>query len=69
VEGVYRWRKGRVAGGRSRVGHRNVLLSHCGPDRGSGAGAGVELSWSWIYHPELGYVADKAKGVAGLKPE
>jgi len=28
-----------------------------------------QSSWSWIYHPELGYIADKAKGVAGLKPE
>jgi len=25
VKGVCRWRKGRVAGGRSGVGHRNVL--------------------------------------------
>jgi len=25
VKGVCRWRKGGVAGGRSRVGHRNVL--------------------------------------------
>ena len=40
-----------------------------GPDRGSGARAGAELSQSWIYRPELGYIADKAKGVAGLKPE
>jgi len=36
---------------------------------GAGAGAGAELSQSWIYHPELGYVADKAKGAARLKPE
>jgi len=30
---------------------------------------GVGLSQSWMYQPELGYDADKAKGVAGLKPE
>ena len=35
-----------------------------GPNRGSGAGAGAELSRSWIYQPELGYVADQTKGVA-----
>jgi len=40
-----------------------------GPNRGSGAGAGAELSRSWIYQPELGYVADQTKGVAGLKLE
>jgi len=68
AEGVCRWRKGRVAGGRSGVGHRNVL-SLWWTNRGSGAGAGAELSWSWIYQPELGYITDQTKGVAGLKPE
>jgi len=46
-----------------------MSLAIDGPDRGSRAGAGAELSWSWIYQPELGYITDKAKGVAGLKPE
>ena len=31
--------------------------------------AGAELSQSWMYQLELGYIADKAKGVARLKPE
>jgi len=44
-----------------------MSLAIDGPDRGSGAGA--ELSRSWMYQPELGYIADKAKGVAGLKLE
>jgi len=46
-----------------------MSLAIDGPDRGSGAGAGAELSRSWMYQPELGYIADKAKGVAGLKLE
>jgi len=46
-----------------------MSLAIDGLDRGSGAGAGAELSRSWMYQLELGYVADKAKGVAGLKPE
>ena len=37
--------------------------------RGSARAEGGRSSRSWIYQPELGYVADKAKGVAGLKPE
>jgi len=46
-----------------------MSLAIDGPDRGSGAGAGAELSRSWIYQPELGYIADQTKGVARLKPE
>jgi len=46
-----------------------MSLAIGGPDRGSGAGAGADFSRSWMYHLELGYIADKAKGVARLKLE
>jgi len=51
AEAVYKQEEGGVTGGRSRVGHGDVL-DNGGSDRGSGTGA--DLSQRWMYHQELG---------------